>query len=116
VQEPRPGRKVAQIEKGIFSAKSDLFGEDRRIRCAGAAGDDRSGIAKDRGALPLADTSSMLDLMAEKKASSAPFRPINTIAAATLAMTAFSILAASLCKGMQFHGDATADNDAVESK
>jgi len=45
-------------------------------------------IAEHQASLPLADMSSMLDLMAEKKASSAPFRPINTMAAATLAMTA----------------------------
>src|SRR4029453_1282419 len=43
-------------------------------------------VAEHQASLPLADMSSMLALMAEKKTSSAPFRPIRTIAAATLAI------------------------------
>src|SRR6266404_586368 len=50
LQQSCPGTKVWQVEQGISGAEADLFGQECRIGRAGAAGDDRSGVAEHRGA------------------------------------------------------------------
>ena len=45
-QQPRPSGEVGKIEHRIGTAETDLFGEDRCVLRAGAAGDDRSDIAE----------------------------------------------------------------------